>query len=101
MTTSGYLTALASGFLFGLGLAVSHMVDPAKVLGFLDIAGNWDPSLGFVLGGAGVVFFVAWRFSAGRARPLLAAAFSWPQRTAIFMVTAGATVFAVRHVVGS
>jgi uncharacterized membrane protein YedE/YeeE len=44
--------ALASGLLFGLGLTVSGMIDPAKVLGFLDIAGDWDPSLAFVIAGA-------------------------------------------------
>ena len=47
--------ALAAGLLFGVGLAVSQMVNPAKVLGFLDITGKWDPSLAFVLGGAVVV----------------------------------------------
>ena len=46
------LPALLAGALFGLGLAISRMVDPAKVLGFLDVAGHWDPSLVFVLGGA-------------------------------------------------
>ena len=46
------LSAFASGLLFGLGLIVSQMVNPAKVLGFLDIFGNWDPSLAFVMGGA-------------------------------------------------
>ncbi len=44
--------ALLSGLLFGLGLTISGMIDPAKVLGFLDIAGNWDPSLAFVMAGA-------------------------------------------------
>ncbi len=44
--------ALLAGLLFGLGLAISGMMDPAKVLGFLDVAGPWDPSLAFVLGGA-------------------------------------------------
>lgn len=48
--------ALLSGTLFGLGLAVSGMVDPARVTGFLDLAGAWDPSLGFVMGGALAVF---------------------------------------------
>ncbi|QFI54122.1 YeeE/YedE family protein [Aeromonas simiae] len=48
--------ALLSGVLFGLGLAVSGMVDPARVTGFLDLAGAWDPSLGFVMGGALGVF---------------------------------------------
>lgn len=46
------LVALLSGILFGLGLSVSRMVDPAKVVGFLDIFGDWDPSLAFVMGGA-------------------------------------------------
>ena len=54
------LTAGVAGLLFGLGLIVSGMADPAKVLGFLDLAGTWDPSLAFVMGGAigvGVIAF--------------------------------------------
>ena len=54
------IAALVSGLLFGLGLAVSQMVNPAKVIGFLDVAGRWDPSLAFVMVGAigvGFVFF--------------------------------------------
>ncbi|ANQ29201.1 YeeE/YedE family protein [Vibrio natriegens] len=50
------ITALVSGILFGMGMAVSGMIDPAKVVGFLDISGNWDPSLAFVMGGALAVF---------------------------------------------
>lgn len=46
------LTSLLAGLLFGLGLAISGMIDPARVTGFLDLAGAWDPSLGFVMGGA-------------------------------------------------
>ncbi|PJG58868.1 YeeE/YedE family protein [Aeromonas cavernicola] len=48
--------SLVAGLLFGLGLAMSGMVDPARVLAFLDVAGAWDPSLGFVMGGALSVF---------------------------------------------
>ncbi|MCA0937534.1 YeeE/YedE family protein [Vibrio alginolyticus] len=48
--------ALVSGILFGMGMAVSGMIDPAKVIGFLDVAGSWDPSLAFVMGGALAVF---------------------------------------------
>lgn len=54
------IIALITGLLFGLGLMLSGMVNPAKVQGFLDITGNWDPSLAFVMGGAiavGLVFF--------------------------------------------
>lgn len=53
--------ALGSGVLFGLGLAVSQMIDPAKVLAFLDVAGQWDPSLAFVMAGALLVMGIAWR----------------------------------------
>lgn len=52
--------AALSGLLFGLGMAVSGMIDPAKVIGFLDVAGNWDPSLAFVMGGALAVFMPAY-----------------------------------------
>jgi uncharacterized membrane protein YedE/YeeE len=48
--------SLLAGLLFGLGLAISGMVDPARVIGFLDVAGTWDPSLAFVMGGALLVF---------------------------------------------
>ncbi len=50
------LTSLLAGLLFGLGMAISGMVDPARVTGFLDLAGAWDPSLAFVMGGALAVF---------------------------------------------
>ena len=59
------LTALLSGLLFGFGLIISGMANPAKVLGFLDLAGAWDPSLAFVMAGAifvGLIaFFIAYR----------------------------------------
>ena len=50
------IAAFVSGILFGMGMAVSGMIDPAKVIGFLDVSGNWDPSLAFVMGGALAVF---------------------------------------------
>lgn len=50
------LTSVFAGLLFGLGMAISGMVDPARVIGFLDLAGAWDPSLAFVMGGALAVF---------------------------------------------
>jgi uncharacterized protein len=55
------LSAFAAGLVFGLGLIVARMVDPAKVLGFLDLAGAWDPSLAFVMGGAVAVAAVGFR----------------------------------------
>ena len=77
------LAALAAGALFGLGLVVSGMIDPAKVLGFLDVAGAWDPSLGFVMGGAIPVAALGFRLGARRARPVCATAFAPPARSRI------------------
>ncbi len=54
------LTSMLAGVLFGLGMVISGMADPAKVLGFLDVAGAWDPSLMFVMGGALAVFMPAY-----------------------------------------
>jgi uncharacterized membrane protein YedE/YeeE len=59
-------TALLAGLIFGLGLILSGMADPAKVLGFLDLAGAWDPSLMFVMGGAIGVAFVGFAAAARR-----------------------------------
>lgn len=56
--------AIVSGALFAVGLALSGMTDPGKVLGFLDVAGSWDPSLAFVMGGAVGLHFVWLRFVA-------------------------------------
>jgi uncharacterized membrane protein YedE/YeeE len=65
------IMALVVGLLFGIGLIVSGMTDPSKVIGFLDLAGKWNPSLGFVMGGAIVVGFAAFRFAGGRTTSLL------------------------------
>ena len=54
------LVSLISGLLFGLGMTISGMADPVKVIGFLDVAGEWDPSLMFVMGGALLVFMPAY-----------------------------------------
>lgn len=65
------LMAFATGLVFGLGLILSGMTDPSKVIGFLDLAGNWDPSLAFVMGGAILVSSVAFYFAKGRSRTWL------------------------------
>ena len=65
------LYAFGAGGVFGIGLWVSGMTDTRKVIGWLDIFGDWDPTLAFVLGGAVGVMFVAWRIAAGRAAPAL------------------------------
>lgn len=69
-----------AGLLFGLGLAVSGMTDPARVLGFLDIAGAWDPTLMFVLGGAVVTSFIGYRLVFKRSGPLFGERFQLPTK---------------------
>lgn len=69
------IIGFGTGILFGLGLAVSHMVNPNKVLGFLDFTGAWDPSLLIVMAVAVVVTFIAYQFTRGQAKPLFAELF--------------------------
>jgi uncharacterized membrane protein YedE/YeeE len=69
------LVNIVAGLLFGLGLALSGMTRPEKVLGFLDFAGRWDPSLLFVLGGAVTVTVISFRFILRRPKPLLGETF--------------------------
>src|ERR1700760_1746619 len=78
-------TALAwvAGLVFGLGLLLSGMADPAKVLGFLDLAGAWDPSLMFVMGGAVGVGVVAFAAARRRTRSLLGEPMQLPTATAV------------------
>ena len=75
------LFALASGLLFGTGLALSGMTNPQKVQNFLDWLGQFDPSLAFVMGGALLVSAVGYRLSQRRPRPWLAPAFDIPARS--------------------
>lgn len=85
--------ALLSGALFGYGLSLSGMVDPARVLGFLDIAsGCWDPSLMFVLGGAVCVAFIAVAIRRRLPRPVLDTQFHIPERTDIDARLVGGSV---------
>lgn len=72
------VAALLAGILFGFGLSVSEMINPAKVLAFLDVAGAWDPSLAVVMTGALLIAIPAYGAAKGRLRPLLAENFQWP-----------------------
>lgn len=72
------LVSFFVGLLFGIGLIVGGMTNPAKVQGFLDLAGHWDPSLAFVMGGAVLVGLVAFRFAGKRERSLLGEAMRLP-----------------------
>ena len=77
------LTALAAGLLFGLGLAISGLLNPAKVKAFLDISGAWDPSLIFVLGAGVIVAFIGYRIAFAVNKPLLDAQLHLPAKTRI------------------
>ena len=95
------LLGLACGLLFGLGLIVSGMADPAKVLNFLDLAGSWDPSLAFVMAGAVAVTFAGYRLVWRRPRPVLMRDFDVPAATAIdARLLAGAALFGVGWGIG-
>lgn len=90
------LAALASGLLFGLGLALSGMMDPQKVLGFLDVAGAWDPSLAFVLAGAVCVSALGYALKARMDRPALAPRFEVPtNRRPDARLLSGAALFGI------
>ena len=92
----GLLAALFSGLLFGAGLLVSGMTMPSKVLGFLDVAGDWDPSLAFVMVGGIGINLVLGRLLLKRAAPLFAPAFSGPTVTAIDgPLVLGAVIFGI------
>ncbi|WP_428515912.1 DUF6691 family protein [Roseovarius sp.] len=77
------LFAVLTGMVFGAGITLSGMINPAKVLNFLDIAGIWDASLIFVMGGAVVVTFVGYRVVWRRSAPLFAARFQQPSASGI------------------
>lgn len=74
------LSIFFAGVLFALGLVISGMTQPSKVVGFLDIFGNWDPSLALVMGGAVAVHSLAYRWVKGRNSPLLAPTFQIPTK---------------------
>lgn len=90
------LAALVSGVIFGLGLAISGMMNPAKVIGFLDVAGDWDPTLAFVMGGALLVTIPAFRFIPKRPQPVLDREFSLPTKNALDApLIGGSAIFGV------
>ena len=72
------LFALLAGSVFGVGMSISGMTNPQRVLGFFDVAGAWDPTLAFVMGGAMIPMIVAWRIRARMDRAVLGAALPGP-----------------------
>jgi uncharacterized membrane protein YedE/YeeE len=81
MAVNRIALALASGLLFGAGLTWSGMADPARVQGFLDLLGDWDPTLAFVMGGAIIPMALAWLIKGKLIAPLAAPAFELPGTT--------------------
>jgi len=77
------LSALAVGVLFGLGLTISGMINPAKIIAFLDVTGDWDPSLLVVMAAALAVAFVGYRIVLARAKPVFEPTFQLPTKTVI------------------
>jgi uncharacterized protein len=90
------LANLIAGLIFGAGLLLSGMANPAKVLNFLDIAGQWDPSLAFVMGGAVVVTAIGYRLVFRRGTPMLDETFHLPTARQIDgKLIFGATIFGI------
>ena len=90
------VSALLIGIVFGLGITISGMINPAKVLNFFDLAGNWDPSLAFVMGGGLVTAMVGYRLVFGRMKaPVFGDAFA-PRAVGIDRrLVGGAAVFGI------
>lgn len=90
------LIGLVSGLIFGLGLVISGMANPAKVLNFLDLFGTWDPSLAFVMGSAVFVTFLGYRLVWRKSEPLCGSRFELPTRSdPDTRLLAGAAVFGI------
>lgn len=94
-------SALAAGMLFGLGLAISQMVNPEKVLDFLDVTGNWDPSLALVMAGAVGVAMLAFRLVLRRKQPIFESEFHLPRMTKVdHRVLIGSGIFGLGWGIG-
>lgn len=90
------VAALGAGLLFGAGLVIGGMTQPSKIIGFLDVAGDWDPSLAFVMAGAILAFMPLLRRITQRRGPLFAQGFSMPTRRDVDgKLVVGAAMFGV------
>lgn len=95
------IAGFGAGLMFGLGLILSGMADPAKVLNFLDLLGPWDPSLALVMGGAVATTFIGYRLAWRRPAPILLPAFDVPTSRSIdARLLAGAAIFGVGWGIG-
>lgn len=91
-----FISALLAGIIFGFGLIISELVNPMRVQGFLDITGNWDPTLAFVMAAALVVTATGYKFIFTREKPIFENTFSLPKNRIInFRLIIGAALFGV------
>jgi uncharacterized membrane protein YedE/YeeE len=90
------ITTYLIGLVFGVGISISGMANPAKVLNFFDVAGIWDPSLGFVMGGALIMTFIGYRYVLKRPTPMLSQTFYLPGRRDLDLpLIGGSAVFGI------
>ncbi len=90
------IASFAAGVIFAFGLSIGGMTDPANIVGFLDVAGAWNPGLAFVMGGAVITGFVIFRLAGRRAQPVLGGEFHLPQlRSVDPRLAGGAALFGV------
>ena len=95
------VSAMGAGFVFGIGLWISGMANPKKVLAFLDVTGYWDASLALVMAGAVAVTVVLFRLVLNREKPALAETFELPTRKDIDLpLLAGAAIFGIGWGIG-
>ena len=91
------ISALISGLVFDIGISVSGMMDPTKVLNFFDIAGTWDPSLAFFMAAAMTVTFLGYRVVLQRSKPLFSDHFQLPPSKIIDRrLVGGSAIFGIR-----
>jgi uncharacterized membrane protein YedE/YeeE len=90
------ITAYLIGLVFGVGIAISGMANPAKVLNFFDVAGSWDPSLMFVMGGALITTFIGYKLVFGRSAPIIEGSFQLPTNNKIDLkLVGGSAIFGI------
>ena len=95
------VSALGAGFVFGIGLWISGMSNPKKVLGFLDLTGDWDASLMLVMGGAVAITVIAFHFALKRKKPFIEEKFELPARKDFDLpLVAGAAIFGIGWGIG-
>ena len=88
--------SVASGTLFGAGLAIGGMTNPARVRGFLDVFGDWDPTLAFVMGGAVIVMAFAWAIQRRMSGPFLVSSFKLPDTSDLTLkLVGGSAIFGI------